>query len=232
MESFRRDIIRQVELIERGKLFTSKNLYFAPQKKANVAVVLSELTKKGNIVRVEKGVYFRPKPSLVGLKYRPLEHQEKLDFISKRLNGYITGAYVFNQMQLTEQVAMVVTIATPKPVRAFELGNVRVKCIKSYVDDLENVDIYHLRLLDAIKSIRVIPGTTPSDVYDRLMQHHFGKLQREELNRIVELTLKYPPRVRRIMVDVCKELGYQKESMIISETINSNTHFKTIFKYL
>ena len=207
MDSFRQNIRTQVMKMEKGKIFTSDDLIFAPQKRANVAAVLSEMAKKGAIVRAAKGTYFRPKPSLLGLKYRPLEHQEKLDFISKRLNGYITGAYVFNQMQLTEQVAMVVTVATPKPVRAFELGNVRVKCVKSYVDDLRGVNLYHLRLLDAIKSIREIPGTTPSDVYDRLIQHHFCKLQGEELNQIAEVAQKYPPRVRKILSDIYRYLA-------------------------
>lgn len=232
MESFRKNIIAQVELMEEGKIFTFRNLNFEPQKRANVAVVLSEMTRKGAVVRVEKGTYFRPKPSLIGLKHRPLAHQEKLEFISKELKGYITGPYIFNQMQLTEQVPMIVTVATPKPVRKFEKMNVRVECVKSYVENLDSVNLYHLRLLDAIKSIREVPGTTPSDVYERLMNFHFKNLQKQDLMTINKLALKYPPRVRRIMVDICRDLGYKEESIILSKTINSNTHFKTTFKYL
>jgi len=229
MESFRKNIIRQIEQIEEGKLFTFKSLNFAPQKRANVAVILSEMTKKGAITRVEKGTYFRPKPSLLGLKHRPLAHQEKLDFISNELNGYITGPYIFNQMQLTEQVSMVVTVATPKPVRKFEKMNVRVECVKSYIDNLGSVNLYHLRLLDAIKFIRVVPGTTPADVYARLVDFHFKKIQKKDLEEINRLALKYPPRVRRIMMDINQDLGYEEESLILSKSINSNTHFKTAF---
>lgn len=230
MESLRKNIIMQVESLKEGKIFTFKSLKFEPQKKSNVAVVLSELAKSGKVVRVEKGTYFRPKPSLLGLKHRPLSHQEKLDFISNELNGYITGPYIFNQMQLTEQVPMVVTIATPKPVRKFEKMNISFECVKSYIDNLEETNIYHLRLLDAIKSIRVVPGTTPSDVYSRLLNHHFKNIQLHELRKINELALSYPPRVRRIMMDICRDLGHTNEMHILSLSLNSNTHFKTTFE--
>lgn len=231
-ESFRKNIIKQVERIEKGKLFTFKNLNFATQKKPNVAVVLSELAKKGLVIRAEKGTYFRPKPSLLGLSRRPLDYQEKLNYITNTLDGYITGPYVFNQMQLTEQVPMVITVATPKPVRNFVKMNIRVECVKSYVNDLDSINLYYLRLLDAIKSIREIPGTKPSDVYVRLMNFHFKKLREQELEEINKLALNYPPRVRRIMIDINRDLGYQEKSIILSDTINSNTHFKTTFNRL
>lgn len=228
MKSFRKNIIKQIEEIPKGRIFTSKNLSFEPNKRANVAVILSELTKNSVLVRIERGTYYKPTPSLLGLKHRPVQYQEKLDFITEKLNGYITGPYIFNQMNLTEQVSMVITVATPKPIRKFKTMNVRVECVKSYVDKINLEDLYYLRLLDAIKYIRNIPGTKPSDVYSRLINYHFNNIQLKDLRKINKLAEKYPPRVRRILIDINRDLGYQVESMELSNTINSNTRFKTI----
>lgn len=210
MVSFRKYILLQVNSMERGRIFTFRDLVFAPGKRANVAVILSEMTKQGKLVRAEKGAYYRPKESLIGLKHRPLAHQEKVRFLSERMGGYTTGAQIYNQMQLTEQVAMITTIATSNPVRRNEKMGIRLKCVKSYIDDLNGIDLYHLRLLDAIKDIKSIPGTTPSDVYDRLINYHFSKLNKDELKKIAELALKYPPRVRKILADILQDLGNER----------------------
>lgn len=206
MTPLRQHIIEQVEQKERGKLFTISDLQFDPNRRSRVIAVLAELVRKGEIVREVRGVYFRPKPSLLGLSYRPVDEEETLDFLCKKLNGYISGSYAFNEMQLTEQVAQVVTIACPKPVRRFETMNVRVRCVKACVADLKGVNLHHLRILDAIKSIRKVPGAKPSDVYERLIRYHFLELTTGELEEIVRLSMSYPSRVRRILATICNDL--------------------------
>lgn len=206
MKSLRGNIIHQVEQKEQGKLFTLSDLKFDPQRRSRAIVVLSELARNQIIVRATRGVYFRPKPSRLGLPYRTLDYKERLDFLCKQLNGYLSGAYTFNKMQLTEQVAQVVTIACPKPVRVFEKMNIRVDCIKSYVKDLEGINLHHLRILDAIRFIRKVPGAKPSDVYNRLIRYHFKQLAPEELEEIIRLSMYYPPRVQKILAAICNDL--------------------------
>ena len=53
-------------------------------------------------------------------------------YLTEKLNGYITGAYVYNKMGLTEQVATTITIATPNPVRRFRFKNLDIECVKAY----------------------------------------------------------------------------------------------------
>lgn len=206
MKALKQHIIEQVEQKERGRLFTANDLQFDPNRRARVVAVLTELVRKGEIVRATRGAYFRPKPSLLGLPYRPVDYEETLDFLCKKLNGYISGSYAFNLMQLTEQVPQIVTIACLKPVRRFETMNVRVRCVKSCVADLKGVNLHHLRILDAIKSIRKVPGAKPSDVYERLMRYHFLELAPGELEEIVRLSMSYPPRVRKILAAVINDL--------------------------
>ena len=71
MASFRKEILGQIERIDTGRIFTFRDLSFETEKTANVAVLLSEQNRKGVLVRVEKGAYYRPKKSVLGLGKLP-----------------------------------------------------------------------------------------------------------------------------------------------------------------
>lgn len=47
-----------------GRIFTFRDLSFDMKKTANVAVLLSEQSRKGVLVRIEKGAYYRPRKSV------------------------------------------------------------------------------------------------------------------------------------------------------------------------
>ena len=53
MASFRKEILGQIERIDTGRIFTFRDLSFETEKTANVAVLLSEQSRKGVLVRVE-----------------------------------------------------------------------------------------------------------------------------------------------------------------------------------
>ena len=50
---------------------------------------------------IEKGVYYRPRKSVLGLGKLPIYQDEQFRYLTQKLNGYITGAYVYNKMGLT-----------------------------------------------------------------------------------------------------------------------------------
>ena len=91
MASFRKEILGQIERIDTGRIFTFRDLSFETEKTANVAVLLSEQSRKGILVRVEKGAYFRPKKSVLGLGKLPVYQDEQFRYLTEKLNGYITG---------------------------------------------------------------------------------------------------------------------------------------------
>ena len=95
MASFRKEILGQIERIDAGRIFTFRDLSFETEKTANVAVLLSEQSRKGVLVRVEKGAYYRPKKSVLGLGKLPVYQDEQFRYLTEKLNGYITGAYVY-----------------------------------------------------------------------------------------------------------------------------------------
>lgn len=231
MKSFRSNIIKQIETIPEGKIFTFTDLDFPMEKFANVAVILSELAKRKKLARVEKGAYYRPKQSSLGLGVLPIYQDEQLNYLTRKLNGYLTGTYIYNKMALTEQVSSVITIAAPQPVRPFRFKKLSVECVKAYVDIPDNENVLHLvRMLDAMKDLKYIPGTTPQQAYNRIYALHISQLSTIDLERIVTLATTYPPRVRKILSDMLKKANRPDLSKQLVKTICPTTRFKLLYK--
>jgi hypothetical protein len=200
MRSFKSEIQMQIDRIPEGRIFTSCDLVFPVSKVTNVAVILSGLANEKKLVRIEKGAYYKPKLSALGLGYLPVYQEEKLNYLTGKLNGYLTGAYIYNKMSLTEQAPSVITIAVRYPVRAFKFDKLSIECVKAYVDISGNSpDLYLVRILDAIKDYRNIPGTSPQTAYDRIFNLHVSLLKDVNLEKLVSLSENYPPRVGNIL---------------------------------
>jgi hypothetical protein len=231
MKSFKSDIINQIEIIPEGKIFTFSNLDFPMEKFANVAVILSDLSKTKKVVRVEKGAYYRPKQSSLGLGALPVYQDEQLSYLTRKLDGYLTGAYIYNKMSLTEQVSSVITIAVHQPVRAFKFKKMSIECVKAYVDTPDDDETLRLiRILDAIKDLKHIPGTTPKQAYDRIFALHISQLSRVNLEKTVSLSMGYPPGVRKILSDMLEKNNQVDLNKQLVNTICPTTRFDLPYK--
>lgn len=231
MKSFKSEIISRIELFPKGKIFTFADLDFPMEKFANVAVILSDLSKAKKVVRVERGAYYRPKQSSWGLGVLPIYQDEQLNYLTRKLDGYLTGAYIYNKMSLTEQAPSIFTIAMKQPVRSFKFKKLSVECVKAYVDtpDDENT-LYLIRMLDAIKDLKYIPGTTPQQAYDRIFALHISHLSQVNLEKIVSLSMAYPSRVRKILSDMLKRNNHIDLSKQLVNTICPTTRFDLPYK--
>ena len=232
MESFKSDIRRQIELIPEGKIFTFKDIVFPVSKFANVAVILSGLSKENKLARIEKGAYYKPKQSILGLGYLPVYQEEQLNYLTNKLNGYLTGAYIYNKMSLTEQIPAVITIAVRYPVRAFRFEKLSIECVKAYVN-IPNDDqtLRLIRILDAIKDCRHIPGTSPHAAYSKIFKFHVSPLGYVNLEKLVSLSKNYPPRVRKILCQMLQDNDNKNLSEQLEVTICPTTRFDFPYKY-
>lgn len=231
MESFKSDIHGQIDKIPEGRIFTFGDLAFPLAKLSNVAVILSNLTKAGKLARIEKGAYYKPKLSTLGLGNLPVYQEEKLNYLTNKLGGYLTGAYIYNKMSLTEQVPSVITIAVRYPVRTFRFDKLSVECVKSYVNVIDkSADLYLVRVLDAIKDCRHIPGTSPQMAYDRIFSLHVSQLEQESLKKTVSLSKNYPPRVRKILSHMLHKNNNDELEAQLKATICPTTRFNLPFQ--
>lgn len=226
MASFRKEILEQIERIDTGRIFTFRDLSFEKEKTANVAVLLSEQSRKGVLVRVEKGAYYRPKKSVQGQGKLPVYQDEQFRYLTEKLNGYITGTYVYNKMGLTEQVAKTITIATPNPVRRFHFKNLDIECVKAYCMDYSDESLVpYLQLLDAIKDMKRIPGTTGQYIYNHVKNQYFNRYSLPKLGKIVFLAKRYPPRVRKVLADILGDIGQTALQAEMTKTLLPTTRF-------
>jgi hypothetical protein len=224
--SFKSDILKQVERIPEGKIFTFSDIVFPMEKFANLAVILSDLSRKGQLVRFEKGAYYRPKLSSLGLGTLPVYQDEQISYLTAKLNGYLTGTYIYNKMLLTEQVPSVVTVAVRYPVRPFKLNKLSVECVKSYVEKpADNKTLYLVQVLDAMKDLKHIPAANPQTVYEKIYNLHLSVLNENELRKTVSLSLHYPPRVRKILSDMLQRKGECDLQEQLLQTICPTTRF-------
>lgn len=231
MASFRKEILGQIERMGAGRIFTFRDLSFNTEKTANVAVLLSEQSRKGFLIRIEKGAYYRPKKSILGLGKLPVYQDEQFRYLTEKLNGYVTGPYVYNKMGLTEQVATTITISTFNPVRRFRFKNLDVECVKAYCADYKDNSILpYLRLLDALKDMKHIPGTTAQDIYNRVKSQYFNEYDQLELEKIVSLAKSYPPRVRKVVADILGDIGQTVLQAEMAKTILPTTRFNMDYK--
>ena len=86
MKSFKSNIYSQISIFPEGKIFTFADLSFNRSERPHVAVILSNLTKEKKLLRIEKGAYYKPKQSSLGLGLFPVYQEEKLNYLTKKLN--------------------------------------------------------------------------------------------------------------------------------------------------
>lgn len=211
-----------VKNIEDGQIFTFDDI--PTSSKASVAIELSRLFKKGLIKKVSKGRYFKPKIRVFG-EVGPSSD----DKISKYLDStdgvsYETGFNSFRQLGLTTQISKTITIATNKPYRKVKIDNINLKFVPKRVD-VKVEDIYLLQILDAIKDIKKIPATTPSQSFVFLK----NLIEKESSANQIKLTKyakKYTPRTKAVLGAILKELGNNECAYELKDSLNVLTTFK------
>jgi len=217
----RKNIITQVMDFKPGTLFDFQSLVYPTTKANNVAVILHDLKSRGIICTLGKGVYYRPTVSEFGLGNLPIEKSQVFDYVLRKYNGHLAGSYVYNGLNLTTQVAFVVTVATPTPFRPFEIGRFKFtaeKCNIGYIDHDQDLIGY----LDAMKNISSIPGTTATKAFVSL-KNEIKHLDISRSTKLATYSLSYPPRVRLLLSMIFERTGKTELANKLIEDINQST---------
>ena len=85
-------------------------------------------------------------------------------------------------------------------------------------------------LLDAIKDMKRIPGTTGQDIYNRVKSQYFNGYSLPELEKIVSLAKSYPPRVRKVVADILGDIRQTVLQTEMAKTILPTTRFNLDYK--
>lgn len=216
----RAQIVKQVNRMTPGEIFDFSGLVYPANKSSNVAVILHDLKNDGIIIPIAKGVFYKPRISILDGMPLPVRDDKVLEYVLKRYDGHVAGPYMYSKINLTQQVGFVVTIATPKPMRAFEFAGRNFVFEKSPVGYI-NKDKYIVGCLDALKNISDIPGCTEVKAYRRL-RDMISNMTSGERESLFDYGLKYPPRVRMALCNIFKSVEDNLLSERLASTLNSS----------
>ncbi|MBZ5857544.1 DUF6088 family protein [Flavihumibacter profundi] len=219
------NIKRIVSSIPEGQVFDFNRFAVTRVNEQAVVKALSRLVQTGEIVRVEKGKYYKPRQTRFGT-LRPSEN-EVVKMVTEKGSqtiGYITGITLYNKLGLTTQVSNVLVIARNGRLPVKQVNGYKIKFITRQIR-FSQKDIPLLQLLDVIRNIKDIPDTTVNKSVTVLKQK-LSTLSEDELKRLIKLSLQYNPATRAVLGAI---LECNSPSVNVSElrkTLNPVTKYK------
>ncbi len=210
-----------IDTIPDGKIFTYADL---PVDNITAAApLLSRMEKRGDISRLSKGKYYKPKQGMFG-EQLPSDEEVVRSYMDNMGNAYLTGLRAFNAMGLTTQVPNVVTIVGKGSPRKINIKNMTIQ-ISEQKSDIAPEDIRFARMLDALDMIKRIPDTTPDDVV-AYIKNTLATFNTKEIKRLTILAETYRPRTRALLGAILSELGYAAWAESLKNTLNPLTAYK------
>ena len=218
-------IEKQIKKMQDGTTFKYQELAIVPNEYTAAAKAIERLIKKGVINRASTGVFYKPKMSAFGM-LKPKEEELLKPYLFEGNNriAYITGTALYNRMGLTTQVPKNIRVASRSKRIVTKAGNIQVKPVKSYVD-VTTENYYLMELLDVLKDFKKIPDTEKSQVIKYILQK-FKSLTGKEKDKLVEIALKYPPRVRAFAGALLNEINLVKPVIALKKSINPLTIYE------
>ena len=196
----------------------------AQTRRRALSRTLGQMVKDKEIRRAYPGRFYRPKVSdrfgPMGLFGRELL-REALDV------GYPAGSWAHNDLGLSTQVPMVLTIATPSWTHERRFGYQKVRYIRSTIKEIPKGHAARLALmiLDALKEIRHISDSSPNHVVNQLFLLFKQHVTIEHLGYLLKYGLQYPPQVRALLGAIFEVEKHLHLSEILRKTLNPRTEY-------
>lgn len=210
--------------IEPTKVFTIEDLDLPSDWRENIRVKLGRMVKSGQVQKVGRGKFYKPKTSVFGnIGPSPNEIVKDLMLTNGVLSGYITGYAIWNQMGLTSQISNVTIIGTSRRRDSMKRGNIEIRFI-TQPNKITQSSIPLLQILDSLKLIKQIPD---SSVFQsvKILKKYISELDEKRLPFLVKLSKKYPPRVRALLgaiFETTHKFNYAEE---LKKTLNPTTTY-------
>ncbi len=212
-------IEERLKSIGEGETFTYEQLSIDKKEYLTAAKAIERLIKKGIIKRVSPGQFFKPKKTVFGVLL-PNDEEILKPYLFK--NGkriaYITGTSLYNKLGLTTQIPQVTKIASREKEVKVNKANLKIKPAKSYVD-VTSKNYQYLEILDAIKDFNKIPDLDIENGI-KVLLNILQKLKKEDIERLVKYSLKYPPRTRALLGALLEKNGIKDNLEKLQESLN------------
>jgi len=213
---------RQVQTLPEGQL-----LPITPESQTELAYfkALSRLVQSGQLIRLEKGIYYKPKATRFG-PIRPSESEiiKALTQKGDKITGYLTGNALYNRWGLTTQVPNTLTIARRTRLPEKDLSGYKIKFVVRPFP-FKETDIPVMQLLDALTDIQKIPDTPPEKVVP-ILAEKISNLQPPQISRMMKLALEYPPSTRALLGALLETYLPSQPTDSLRKSLNPLTKYK------
>jgi len=220
------DIVKNIiDKFETGYIFTVEDFPMSVESPKNVSKILNHFVAIGYLRKLSKGKFYKPQTSKFG-ELQPNTYQIVKDLIQKegKLIGYITGYSAFNDFALTTQISAILEIGMRKEKKAIVRGVYRIRFIRQE-NTITKENIPLLRLLDCLRFFKNIPDTTPDQACQRLI-YLIGKLDEQEISKIIKLALKYTPQAIALLGAILEIIKPQEDTSVLFKKLNPITVYK------
>ena len=220
-----REIEKKVLALDNDKVFSFADLGFPYEWYDNVRVKLGRMEKCGQIVKVAKGKYYKPRQTAFGT-LQPDREEIVKDLLvnNSKAVGYMTGYAVWNKMGLTSQISNLIEIGTNKHRNRKRRGNYDIRFVLQ-PNPITRTNIPLLQILDAVKAVKIIPDTTVNDAVRRFIVT-IGQLPPKDTSMLASLVEKYTPRTRALTGAILELGGYTELAAKIRMTLHPSTSYK------
>jgi len=221
--AIRESLNKQLSVIPAGEVFTLSDIDMPRQYQGALAKALSQYAAMGNLKRISKGRYYKPRQTRFGELHPGVEQVvKKFLYKNGEVIGYLTGTEAFAELGLTTQVSGDIMIGTNNYKRPVQRGAYKITFLLQ--PNPINIDDFPLfRILDALRLIKTIPATTTDESIIQL-GNIISNLEESRRNRLINLAKQYPPFVRALLGASLEAHGLSAERLY--ETLNATTAYK------
>ncbi len=215
-------VARKIERGESGRLWTYSD--FSPLPETAVAAALSRLVKRGLLLRVRKGVYYKPKKSRFGPTTPDAASVAAAVLKRRGIRAVSTGLPAYNALGLTTQVSPVLTFAVGRRIGSLRTGvpgRIRLRSVVA----VRSLKPAERAVLDALRDLKSIPDAPPKESIRRIAE--LFRNHRLSFERVAIASLREPPRVRALVGTMGTILG-ENHALLqrLRSTLNKTTTFK------
>lgn len=218
-------IVKHVDSLGTDRVFSIEDLGLPAEWWENIRVKLSRMVKSGTLVKLAPGKYYRPRVSILGL-VPPSTDNLVQDILYKNGNveGYLTTYSVWDSMGLTTQFSSTIVIGLNHRKDAIKRDGRIVQFILQ-PNRITSESIPILRILDSIKFIKSIPDTSIANSLERLSEI-INILDGNQIEMMVDLVMKYPPRVRALLGAMMENNGKDAQLATLHKSLNPLTEYR------
>lgn len=190
--------------------FTASDFDFDVSQREAASRALQRMAQRGEISKLSTGRYYKPRQSVFG-PLKPSPSQIAKDFLVRdgKTVGYLTGAAAFSRFSLTTQISSRIQIGTNTYRQPLRRGGHDISFIVQ-PNMITETNTGLLMLLDCLRFIRDIPGTTAADACRRMM-HVIRELPENDRQDMVRYALGYTPYVRALAGAILESIGCGRE---------------------